>query len=124
MQELVKSFNNLPYKEKRDIYSKAFSLGTFNGITNVNDKLILLSLVSLVYLQMKKKKSDISPLDILLNITKQSPDNSGFYQTLETISLMVEELCYAAKTADACGLKNSQEVINKIKEILNSWIPF
>ena len=124
MQELVKSFNALAYPEKRDVYSKTFCLGTFNGITNVNDKLILLSLVSLVYLQMKKKKADITPLDILLSITKQVPDNSGFYQTLETISLMVEELCYAAITADSCGMKTSQEVVNKIKEILNSWIPF
>lgn len=124
MQELVRSFNALPYPEKREVYSHTFSLGTFNGITNVNDKLILLSLVSLVYLQMKKKKSDVTPLDILLSITKQAPDNSGFYQTLETISLMVEELCYAATTADACGMKTSQDVVNKIKEILNSWIPF
>lgn len=115
---------NLTFDEKRELYIQKFSLGTFGAAKSVNDKLILISLISLTYMKMKEKKSDITVLEILKSITKQAPDNSYFYQMLESLALMVEDFCYNCETADSCGLKSSQEIVNKIKEILNTWIPF
>ena len=111
------------YLNRKKISSHLISLGTFSSI-NVEDKLMLISLVSLVYIKLKEKNRKITPLDVLLKITKQEPDNSGFYQLLENLSFIIEEVSYECKTANAYGLKNSNEIINKIKEILSAWIPF
>jgi len=112
----------LTYEERRNLYINSFSLGSIGK--SINDKLILISLLSLTYIKMKAKKSDVTVLDILKSITKQTPDDSSFYQMLESLSIIVEDYCYACSEADACGLNSSQEIINKIKEILNSWVPF
>ena len=112
----------LTYDQKRDLYIKTFSFGSIGK--NVNDKLILISLLSLTYMKMKVKKPDITVLDILKSITKHSPDNSSFYQLLEALSVVVEDYSYGCTDADACGLNSSQEIIEKIKTILNQWVPF
>lgn len=123
VNDIVQSLNDTTYVEKKDVYSYSFSLGTFSS-DNVNDKLILISLVSLMYIKLRAKNRNITPLDILLKITKQEADDSGYYQMLENLAIMVEELSYECKKADSCGLKSSEEIINKIKEILSAWIPF
>lgn len=114
---------NVDYNYKKKLHTGMFSVGVM-GNGNVNDKLILISLLSLTYLRMKEKKPDITVIEILKSITKQPADNSSYYQMLEALSILVEDLCYNCNTADSCGLKTSQEIINKIKEILNTWIPF
>lgn len=114
---------SLAYEDKKSLHTKIFSLGTIGG-GNVNDKLILISLLSLTYLKMKEKNPKITVLEILKSITKQKADESYYYQMLEGLAILVEDLCYNCKTADSCGLQTSQEIITKIKEILNTWIPF
>ena len=114
---------NIDYNNKKKLHTSMFSLGSI-GNGDVNDKLILISLLSLTYLKMKEKDPKVTVLEILKTITRQPADNSSYYQMLEGLSILVEDLCYNCKTADACGLKTSQEIINKIKEILNTWIPF
>ena len=74
--------------------------------------------------KLKQKDPNIKPIDILCKITNTKKDNSIFYQALESLSLIVEDFGYDCNTADSCGLKTSAEIINKIKEILNTWSPF
>lgn len=114
---------NLTYEGRKELYTKTFSFGNFLT-RNVNDKLILISLLSLTYIKMKEKTPSITVIDILKSITKQKADNSGFYNMLESLAIIVEDYCYDCTAADSCGLKTSSEIINKIKEILNQWIPF
>ena len=121
--ELVKQIDNLSYEEKLDLYNRSFSIGCFVS-KNINDRLILLSLISLTYFKLKQKDPNIKPIDILCKITNTKKDNSIFYQALESLSLIVEDFGYDCNTADSCGLKTSAEIINKIKEILNTWSPF
>lgn len=121
--ELVKQIDNLSYEEKLDLYNRSFSIGCFVS-KNINDRLILLSLISLTYFKLKQKDPNIKPIDILCKITNTKKDNSIFYQALESLSLIVEDFGYDCNIADSCGLKTSTEIINKIKEILNTWSPF
>lgn len=121
MEESTINLNNLSYNDKKELYDRLFSLGVFNEI---NDRLVLISLVSLTYLKLKEKNPKLTPLELLKSITKQPEDNSFFYNTLEALSIIVEDFTYSKQIPDACGLKTSQEIINKIKEILNSWTPF
>ena len=115
---------NMSYEEKKDLYNKIFTLGVLNDAKNVNDKLILISLLSLTYIKLKEKKPNITPLDIILSITKQKADGSYYYHFLEALAILVDDFSYLCNEADNCGLKTSQEIINKIKEILDSWTPF
>ncbi len=114
----------LTFDEKRNLYINHFSLGTVGSTNSVNDKLILLSLLSLTYMKMREKNPKITVIEILQSITKHTPDDSYYYQMLESLSLLVEDLSYNCKTADSCGLSTSKEIVSKIKEILNTWIPF
>lgn len=100
---------------------KFFSLGYFE-MERLNDKLVLLSLLSLVYLKTLEKNPKATPADIIRQITKGMKHiNEDFIACLDSL---VVELCYGVKTADNCGMKTSKEVINKIREILSTWTPF
>lgn len=113
----------LNYAQKKDIYEKEFSIGNFFS-DDLNDRFMLISLIAFTYKKMKDKNPSVTVLQILLKITNQEEDNSAYYQFLEAISILVEDLSYGVKKIDPCGFKTSQEIINKIKEILNSWTPF
>lgn len=117
-------YKNLTYEEKEVLHREVYSLGTIGSTHDVNDKLILISLLALTYLKMKEKNPNVKVIDILKSITKQEPDNSYFYQMLEGLAILVEDLSYNCKTADACGLTSSKEILMKIKAILNTWLPF
>jgi hypothetical protein len=121
--EIIETIADLEYKDKSHIFSNLYSFGTLSS-ANVEDKLMLISLVSVVFLNMRKKNSNITPLEILLKITQEKDKKSAFYKSLEVLSLLVEELTYGCTKANTYGFKTSNEIINKIKELLSSWIPF
>jgi hypothetical protein len=121
--DISNQLNKLTYENKRDVYQRSFSLGYLNS-EEMNDRLILISLVALVYQKMKLKEKDITPLIVLVKITGEKEENSVYYQFLEALAIIVEDFSYGIKKIDACGFKSSPEIINKIKEILNTWIPF
>lgn len=120
---IVREIELLSTEEKSKIYQSCFSIGYFGG-DNLNDVLILISLLTLTYKKLKEKDKTLTPLKLLLKITGQKEDSSAFYSFLESLSFFIEDISYNAKKIDSCGLNTSQEIINKIKEILNTWIPF
>jgi hypothetical protein len=122
VKELVNEINSFSYKDKKELYSQLFSTGYMGGDA-LDDKLVLVSLISLTYLKLKEKNNAVTPIQILEKITKE-PKGTLMYQTLEALSILVEDLSYGHKTASSCGLKSSEEIINKIKELINTWIPF
>lgn len=124
LNSIVIDPHDITYEEKKELYNELFSVGTFTEAKTLNDKLILISLVSYAYLQLKKKDNRVTPLKILVQITGNKADDSFFYAMLEALSILVEDFCYFTDEADSCGLKTSAEIINKIKKILDSWLPF
>lgn len=121
IDNIVTAFAELDYTSKLKVYNRLFSLGY---IPEIENKFNLISLVALTTSKMREKNPKIMPLDILMKITGQEKDNSGFYQFLESLSIVVEDMSYQCSKFDACGCKTSQEIITKIKEILNTWLPF
>ena len=115
--------DNLDYIDKRDVFSRCFDLNNHQS-NNMNDFLVLISLVSLSYIKIKEKDPLTTPLIILCKLTNQIKDNSYYYKYLENISILVEIITPGIKTIDSCGLKSSNEIFEKIKEILNKWMPF
>jgi len=123
VNDIANQLNKLTYEEKRDVYQRTFTLGYLNS-EEMNDRLVLISLLALVYQKMKLKEKDITPLKVLTKITGEKESDSVYFQFLETLAIIVEDFSYGMKKIDACGFKTSPEIINKIKEILNTWIPF
>lgn len=122
IDRIIQEVKSLNYSDRRKLYSILYTTGTIG--TNLDDKLVLISLISITYLKLKEKNPKITPLDVLEKITGESKSESYFYKTLESISIIVEDFSYGNTTASSCGLKTSQEIINKIKELLNQWTPF
>lgn len=122
IKELAAEIDSLSYQDKKEVYSKTFSTDYIGG-EKLDDKLILISLITLTYFKLREKNPKVTPIEILEKITKE-PKGTHFYKVLENLSIMVEDLSYGHKIANSCGLKTSQEIINKIKELVETWIPF
>lgn len=122
-KDIISKINKLSYKDKFDVYQSCFSMG-YVCTKDMNDRLVLISLVSLTYQKMKEKDKSITPLALLLKITGEKDTNSSFYSFLEALSIIVEDISFGIEKIDACGMKTSNEIIKKIKELLNTWIPF
>jgi len=123
VDRVVYEIEKLSYGDKLAVFSRVFSLGKLDSI-ELNEKLVLISLVALTTQKLREKDPTITPLKVLLKITGQVPDNSGFYQYLEGLACLVEDASYGCTKFDSCGCKTSNEIINKIKTILSSWLPF
>lgn len=121
--DAIYAMDNLNYKDKQSVYSKFFSTG-FLASKDMNEKLVLISLLALTTSKMREKDPTINPLKIMMKITGQIEDNSIFYQFLEGLSIITEDFMYGCTKFDPCGLTSSQDIINRIKEILSSWLPF
>lgn len=120
---LSNEIQSLSYESKKKLYRSIFSVGYLSS-NDLNDRLILISLLSLTYKKMKLKDEKITPLSILLKITGYIPDNSGFYYFLESLAILVEDFSYGIEKIDPCGMKTSKEIIEKIKSLLSTWLPF
>lgn len=122
-QKVTSLLGNLSYEDKLYVFNKIFTFGNLDT-DNLDDKLVLISLLALTTSKMRLKDPTITPLKILLSITKQINDGSAFYQFLEALSIITEDFLYESKEISSCGLNSSQEIITKIKELLNKWLPF
>jgi len=118
----IKNLEFLSYTDKLLAYNHVFTLGQFSQ--NIEDKFTLISLMAFLTKKMRERDPDITPLTILMKLTDQEADDSGFYQFLEALSIVVEDLSYGCIKFNLYGCKTSQEIINKIKELLNTWLPF
>lgn len=119
---LLSQIKKLDYKDKHQIYQNLFSTGYLS--LKLNDKLILISLIALAHQKLKVKSPDLTIFTFLIKLTNTSEENTSFRAFLEALSFLVEDLTYGTKVFDSCGLKTSQEIITKIKELLAQWLPF
>lgn len=119
----ISSMEKLNYIDKASVYSRFFTTG-YLASKDMNEKLVLISLLALTTSKMREKDPTMNPLKILMSITNQIEDNSVFYQFLEGIAIITEDFMYGCTKFDPCGLTSSREIINRIKEILGTWLPF
>ena len=122
VNEISDEIYNLDYEDKKKLYSKNFSSGYLSS-GNLNDKLILISLISLSVSRLKLNNPNMTTLDFLVKLT-ETKNKGTFYKFLESFSIIVDDLAYEATIFDNCGLTSSKDIINKIKETLKAWLPF
>lgn len=119
---LLSQIQQFNYEDKRQVYQNLFSTGYLS--LKLNDKLVLISLIALAHQKLKIKTPDLTILKFLIKLTNPSEEDASFRSFLEALSFLVEDLTYGTEVFDSCGLKTSQEIITKIKELLSQWLPF
>jgi hypothetical protein len=106
-----------PYKEMERIYNEYFSLGYLN--TDISNKFALISLTGYLVYKLKQKSPDVTPYKVLMKIVGDSiPEDF-----IKGLSIIVDDFSYMCKEFPTFGIKD-KDIPNKIKEILNSYIPF
>lgn len=111
---------NPPYEELQKIYRKYFSLPRLS--TDASDKLALICLICHLTEVLKQKKSDITHWSVLYQINKKS----GFpvsEDQLKGLAVVCSDVADGCTTFPTFGLQD-KEIPNKIKEMLNRWLPF
>ena len=109
----------MEYSEKKDVYSKNFSLGYLN--TNFSDKIGLISLICYITYTKKQKEPGIDCYKVIRAITKDVSLPDDF---IETLSIICEDYMYGTKEFPTFGCKTGDEIIKKIKSTLETWVPF
>lgn len=113
--------NNLDYDSKCKFYSKYFSLDL---IPDFKNRIELISAICLLTSRLRNKDKNIKTIDILVKLTGQEKDNSMFYEFLESLSVLSEELSKNCEVSNIYKYEDYSKLTNKIKEILSTWVPF
>lgn len=108
------------YEELKRIYNKYFSLN-FLGY-DISNKFALISLTCYLTNILKAKKPDITHWSVLYKINSKGnthiPDD-----LLMGLSIICSDFAYGCTEFPTFGIED-KKIPEKIKEILNSWIPF
>lgn len=110
--------DKLSYKQLAQLYNKYFSLGNLGG--NINLKFALISLLGNIVTQLKKKNPDVTYYEILNKIATGTGAPDEFIQV---VAIIAEDFAYNCTDFPTFDLK-PKEMITKIKEILNMYLPF
>ena len=117
-------FQNLTYEEKVGFYIRNFSTGSFSS-GKLSNKLALISLICLVTKKLREKDGNLSVKQVIEKILQRPLIYSqSFDSFLIGLSIICEDFLYEVKEIDNFGFTDSKQIINKIKELLNEWLPF
>lgn len=106
-----------PYKEMQRTYSRCFSLGYLN--TDISTKFALISLIGYLTFKIKQKKPDVTPYQIIKKIIGDSlPEDF-----IKGLAVVVDDFAYGVKNFPTFDLED-KKIPSKIKEILNTYVPF
>lgn len=108
----------MSFKEKQTFYTENFSLGYINSgnRSSIENRFVLISLVCYI----KLKNPDITYYEILNKFNKKLNLPDDFIQGL---AIVCEDFSYDCLDFPTFGLKG-KEIIEEIKNILNSYLPF
>lgn len=110
----------IKFDELRRFYNENYSLGYINNSHNLADRLALISLICYVTYKSKLKNPDTTHYMIIMKISKNLglPD-----EFIKGLAIVCEDLSYDCTEFPTFGLKG-REIVNKIVEILRSYVPF
>ena len=109
------------YKDLQNIYSRWFSLGGIAG--EVDNKFALISLICVLTNAQKKKNPNITCYEIIQTVLSKG-NNSMPDDYIYGLSIVCEDFLKGSTKFNNCGLKTAKDMVIKINEILNNWLPF
>lgn len=110
------------YAELKGIYEEYFSL---KYACSLEDKLALIGLICYLTNKLRIKDPDITCWEVIAKIAfKEGTYTDEYVQSLRGLSIICEDFMYGVTKFPTFGFKSDKEILNKIKEILNNWVPF
>lgn len=115
----TKQIKAMSYEDRAQVFNACFNLGYFGK--NINTKGPLLGLLGLVSKRLQEANPSVSnTYEVLKQIIKPKASD----EDLMTLGLFVDSFSYGVKEFDTYGLKDSKEIMAKIRELLSKWTPF
>lgn len=108
----------MSYNELRRVYDGNFSLGYLNK--DIQSKFFLISAICEITRLAKQKKPDVTYWQIVYNISEKSGLPEKF---LKGLAVVCEDFSYGCNEFPTFGVEK-KNLIPKIQEILNSYLPF
>lgn len=115
----IEMMNNLTYEEKKALYGRHFSLGSLS--TDISNKLALVSLICFLTNAKQKQEPSYTTYKMIQAVTKKNPLPIDY---VETLSIICDDYMYMCDTFPTFGLKTVKEMIDKLNEIISTWLPF
>lgn len=107
---------SLSYNQLKELYNDYFSLGNLN--TDINTKFALISLTCYLLKKLQEQKPDITAYKVLRKINDDLSE-----EFIKGLAVVVEDFYYNCKEFPTFGIE-PKKMPAKIKEILDSYIPF
>ena len=108
----------MKFQELEKIYKEHFSLGYFGN--TLENKLALIGLICYVTYKAKLKTPDVTYYQV---ITKIVGNPLGMEEVIKALAIICEDFGYNCNEFPTFGLKGN-EIISKIKELFNFYMPF
>lgn len=109
------------YKDLEQYYKEYFSL---EGLQcDLSNKFALISLICFLTKQARQKNPDVTCYQVIMKIIdgEESQHNMKFIRGL---SIVCNDIMKHSNEFLTFDLKTSKSMVNKIKEILSTWLPF
>lgn len=108
----------MTYKELKGFYEDYFVIGHLN--VDITEKFALIALICHVVKGLKRKKPDVTYYKVVYKLC----ENSGFPEEfINGLAIICEDFAKGSKEFPTFNLKG-KEITAKIREILNSYLPF
>lgn len=104
----------------RDYYQRYFTLGCL--ATDIGNKFALISLICFLTKQARVKTPTATCEQVIRKIVGDSNSNSA--GLLKALSVICEDFMRNTSEFMTFNFKSSKEMVSKIKEILNTELPF
>lgn len=109
------------YRDLSAVYAYYFSLGHLN--TDIGSKFALISLICYLTSKVRKKTPKATCLQIINKITEKDKAKHD-ERFIQGLSIICEDFMRNTSEFLIFDLKTQKEIVSKIKEIMNTWLPF
>lgn len=112
---------NPTFEELDEVYKKHFTLGYLN--TDLGSKFALISLVCFLTKQARVKTPNATPYQVLLKIIGENTSSYDM-EFIKAVSAICNDFMRNTTEFLTFDMKSSREMVLKIREILNTYLPF
>lgn len=109
------------YQELQDMYGRYFSLSYLN--TDISNKFALISLICFLTKHARKKDPDANCYRVIIKVLGNKEANYD-REFIKGLSIVCEDFYKNTTDFMTFNLKSASEIVKKIVEILDTYLPF
>ena len=114
---------NPNYNDLRGVFREYFSISCFPQ--SLEDRFALIGLICYLTNKLRAKHPDITCWEVISKIAfKEGNYTDEYVQSLRGLSIICEDFMQGVTKFPKFGFENDKEIIKKVKEILDNWLPF